>query len=645
MRYYEVAPTKIVRANTDVLTYASTSHLAVGGFVTIPVGKQTLLGVVICEVSKPSYETRHIETILDIPSLPIELIKTTLWIASYYHTPLATVLQTVLPRGITKQRRARSSTNSLVHRDRTNFLLNKYQDAALTKLLETSSGTALLHGVTGSGKTAVYIEYAKHVLSQGKSMILLVPEIALTSQLVGEFQQHFSDIIITHSKQTEAERHISWLEAANTTSPRIVIGPRSALFLPLRSIGAIIVDEAHEPSYKQEQAPRYSALRVAGIIAQYHGGITIQGSATPLVSEYFLAEQYKRPILELPYAARNDVSRPNVRLVDMTKRESFTRHRFFSNELLTTITSTLEAGQQVLIFHNRRGSASTTLCEHCGWSATCPRCFVPLTLHSDTHELRCHICGHTEKVPLSCPVCHSTNIIHKGIGTKLITSELQKIFPNKIIMRFDGDVDSDGTVEKQYQSLYDGTAQIIIGTQVIAKGLDLPKLGMVGVVQADAGLSLPDFTSSERTFQLLAQVVGRVGRTSSPTEVVIQSYQPTHSAIRYGIDQNYTAFYKETLSTRKSGMFPPYTFLLKLTCVYKTEAASIRNSKALASLIKARYPDVLTLGPTPAFYERQHDTYRWQLTIKSPKRSRLLEIMDIVPQQHWQVDIDPASLL
>lgn len=625
MRYYEVAPTKIVRANTSVLTYTSPKALVAGSFVIIPVGKQSLLGLVVQEVQRPSYQTKPVETTLKIPTLPAELIKTALWIADYYHTPLATVLQTILPRGITKQRRTRTTTPRPVYRNRTNFLLNKYQNSALEAILATTSGTVLLHGVTGSGKTAIYIEYAKRLLAQGKSVIVLVPEIALTSQLVGEFQHFFSDIIVTHSKQTEAERHIAWTAAATATSPQVVIGPRSALFLPLRSIGAIIIDEAHEPSYKQEQAPRYSALRVASIISHYHNGITIQGSATPLVSEYFLAEQHQRPILHLPYSARTDVIKPRTTLVDMTKRNLFTSHRFFSDELLATIHRTLESNQQVLIFHNRRGSASTTLCEHCGWSATCPRCFIPLTLHADSHELRCHICNHSERVYLSCPQCQSTNIIHKGIGTKLIASELQRLFPKKKIMRFDGDIDAEDSVERQYQSLYDGTAQIIIGTQVIAKGLDLPQLGAVGVVQADAGLSLPDFTSSERTFQLLAQVVGRVGRTTSPTQVIIQSYQPTNVAVRYGIDQDYEAFYRETLPIRKSGSFPPYTFILKLTCVYKTEAAAIRNSKALADTIRKQYSDVTVLGPTPAFYERQHDTYRWQLTIKSPKRSQLIE--------------------
>lgn len=645
MKYYEVAPTRIIRANANTFTYASNTPLVTGAFVTIPVGKQTLLGVVVKEVTAPDYATKEVSELLDIPSLPTQLVQTAEWMSSYYHAHLATVFQTTLPRGLTKSRRIKQRERLTHERDRTHFLLNEKQLSALETLTKTNSGTVLLHGVTGSGKTTVYIEYAKQLLGQNKSVIILVPEIALTSQLVAEFQQHFPDVILAHSKQTEAERHTAWLAVANAITPQVIIGPRSALFLPLKSIGAIIIDEAHEPSYKQDQSPRYSALRVAGVLAKLHSGIVIQGTATPLVSEYYLAKENNRPIIELPERARADAVAPVVRLVDMTKRSSFVRHRFLSDELLSKMQASLDAGEQVLIFHNRRGSASTTLCENCGWSATCPRCFVPLTLHSDAHELRCHICAHIEKVPTSCPVCHETDIIHKGIGTKLVESEIRRLFPNKKIMRFDGDTASNETIEHQYQALYSGEAEIIIGTQVVAKGLDLPKLSTVGVVQADAGLSLPDFSSSERTFQLLAQVIGRVGRSSRATNVVIQSYQPTNPAVQYGIEQNYDAFYEQTLALRKQSNFPPFTHLLKLTCMYKTEAAAIRNSKALATLIRTQYPDVSVLGPTPAFYERQRDTYRWQITIKSAKRAQLLAIIGKIPSQYWQYDIDPMNLL
>lgn len=645
MHYYEVAPNQIIRAGTDTFTYMSSEPQEVGSLVIIEVGKKHLVGIIIKAVSKPQYETKPLIA-LDLPPIPSALIKTALWMSDYYASPLATVLHTLLPRGLQKNRRARQTTPHIATRGRTNFLLNNRQAAAVSLISTSKAGSFLLHGVTGSGKTQVYIEIAKRALASGRSAIILVPEIALTSQLLDEFSHHFQDILLTHSRQTEAERHQVWLSALTATTPQVAIGPRSALFLPLADMGLIAVDEAHEPSFKQEQSPRYSALRVASILGKSHSANVIFGSATPAISDYFLAEHTNSPIITLPETAAGDTLKPHITLIDMTKKNNFKKHRFISDQLLATIDKTLVSGKQSLIFHNRRGSASTTLCENCGWSAMCPRCFIPLTLHGDTHRLQCHVCGYKESVPTSCPVCASTDILHKGIGTKLIESELQKLFPNKKIVRFDGDTSSNDTVEGRYKELYQGEIDIIIGTQVVAKGLDLPNLRTVGVVQADAGLALPDYSASERTFQLLAQVVGRVGRSSHPTEVVIQSYQPTHPAVQDGIAQNYAHFYSHTLQVRKRGNFPPFTYLLKLICVYKTEAAAVKNARGLAEKLRSVVPSsVEILGPTPAFYERQHDTYRWQLVVKSPRRAELQALLKHLPSTHWQFELDPTSLL
>ncbi len=646
MLYYEVAPLKIIRASSAVFTYASETIISPGQLVTMSVGKQTQTGLVIRRVPAPAFDVKPLETVLDIPALPHQLIATALWMSDYYATHLATVLQTILPRGITKKRRAsrRISPPGSV-RNRTNFVLNKDQRAAVSTVLTSGAGTSILHGITGSGKTAVYIELARATIASGKSVILLVPEISLTSQLVAEFQNHFPYILLTHSRQTEAERHNSWLAALTSSEPLIVIGPRSALFMPLPAVGTIIIDEAHEPSFKQDQSPRYSALRVASILGSEHGARVIQGSATPLVTEYYMAKHMNRPIIEMSTRARVAAVAPTIHRVDMTKKQDFTRHRFFSNTLLNAIETTLSDRGQVLVFHNRRGSASTTLCQDCGWSAICPRCFVPYTLHADIHQLRCHICDSRERVPTSCPVCHSTEIVHKGIGTKLIENELKRLFPKATIARFDGDATNLETVDQRYQELYDGSIDIIIGTQVVAKGLDLPHLRTVGVVQADAGLNLPDFAAAERTFQLLAQVVGRVGRSEHQTDVVVQSYQPDADPVRFGLAQDYASFYDSTITERKRGNFPPFTYLLRLVCIYKTEAAAIRNAQQFATHLRTQFKDVIVYGPTPSFYERQYDTYRWQVIIKSSKRARLVDIITELPPAHWQFDIDPASLL
>ena len=646
MHYYEVAPNRLIREKQQTFTYSSTETLSVGSIVIVEIGKRNLPGIIMSKVHKPSYATKSILSVVETTPLPPALIHTALWISTYYATHLATVLQTILPRGLQKSRRSKVAIPHQSRRDRTNIVLNKEQSAAISAVETMPSGSAILHGVTGSGKTQVYIELAKSTLASDRSVIILVPEIALTSQLLDEFSHHFNNILVTHSRQTEAERHKLWQEALYSEVPRVVIGPRSALFMPLKAIGLIVVDEAHEPSFKQEQSPRYSALRTASILAKQHAAKVIYGSATPLIAEYYLAKHAGRPIIHLNKPAQKDTTPPHINLVDMTKKSNFKKHRFISDALIEMTTNSLGANHQALIFHNRRGSASTTLCEACGWTAMCPRCFVPFTLHADNHALRCHICGVHGSVPTNCPACQSVDIIHKGIGTKLIEAEFRKLFPNKNIVRFDGDSESSQTVEQRYRELYDGTIDIIIGTQVIAKGLDLPKLRTVGIVQADAGLALPDFSASERAFQLLAQVVGRVGRSHHPTNVVIQSYQPNHSAVIDGLNQDYDHFYTTALTERQRGLFPPFTHLLKLTCIYKTEATAIRQTSALAALLKQKISSsVQILGPTPAFYERQHDTYRWQLIVKSPRRSDLLALLTHLPPNHWQFELDPTSLL
>ena len=614
--------------------------------VEVPVGKTIVAGIVLHSITKPSFATKPLGDLLDTALLPETLLQLHEWIASYYGAHEVATWQTILPRGIGKNRR-KGKTPLLSHkRDRIKIVLNTQQTQAIATILARPSGTSLLHGVTGSGKTQVYIELAKKTVTEGRSVIILVPEIALTSQIIAEFMPHFPDLVVSHSRQTEAERHLIWQSLLHATTPQVVIGPRSALFSPLGDIGLIVIDECHEPSFKQEQSPRYSALRVASTLARLSGARLVMGSATPPIADYYLAQQTETPIITLTQLARQNSVSPNVELIDMTKKAYFTRHTYLSNTLLSTIEKTLQAGHQALIFHNRRGSAPTTLCDNCGWSAICPRCFVPLTLHADQFALRCHICNHTERVPTACPECRNASVIHKGIGTKRIADDLAKLFPQSRIARFDGDSESNETLDTHYQKLYDGEINIIVGTQVIAKGLDLPHLRTVGVVQADSGLSLPDYSSSERVFQLLAQVSGRVGRNEHASSVVVQSYQPTHPSVQFGIKKDYEGFYDFTIQERKRAQFPPFTYLLKLTCIYKTETAAIRAAQELALALKPHLPaGAQILGPAPAFYERTRDTYRWQLIIKSPSRAGLLELTRYIPPARWQFDIDPASLL
>jgi len=646
MYYYEITPLKITHARRSLLTYSSDDLFQPGTIVRIPVGTHTVIGIVMSSVPQPDFDTKPVAGTVESRPIPSHLTKLVNWMSVYYAAHPVHVWQTALPRGLGKKRRTTASPAHHPRRERTTIVLNSDQQAAVNDILARPSGTTLLHGITGSGKTQIYIELAKHTVQQGRSVIVLVPEIALTPQLIAEFTPHFPDLHVTHSTMTESVRHRVWQTLLAADTPQVVIGPRSALFSPVRDLGLIVIDECHEPSFKQEQSPRYSALRAAAMLAKCSNARLVLGSATPNVTDYYLASHTGASIIRLDKPARPHTITPDVTLVDMTKKLNFTRHSLFSNDMIAAMHETLQAHHQVLLFHNRRGTAPTTLCEQCGWQAMCNRCFVPLTLHADVFSLRCHICNNFERVPTSCPTCGEANIIHKGIGTKLIHQAAVKLFPQARIARFDGDSDAESTLEKQYQALYDGDIDIIVGTQIVAKGLDLPKLRMVGVLQADAGLSLPDYIASERTFQLLTQVCGRVGRNEHPSRVIVQSYQPGHPSVQYGMTSDYHGFYSTTLTERRRAHFPPFTHLLKLICIYKTESLAISHAQKLARTIRMTAPKhIELLGPAPAFYERVRDTYRWQIVVKSPVRQDLVDIITLVPTTHWQYEIDPLSLL
>jgi primosomal protein N' (replication factor Y) len=645
VKYYLVAPT--TRAHqSGYFTYHAQDDLPMGTIVSVEVGAKKAVGVVVEVVKKPAFKTKPVLRVIEKAPLPRELIDLARWMEDYYQAPTSSVWQTILPRGLDKNRRESRAIAPVAHRKKDSFTLNHEQVAAIKKIRAATGTTSLLQGITGSGKTAIYIELARHfIFTEKKSVIVIVPEIALSSQFVAEFSHDFPDILLTHSKLTEAQRHLQWQRALHNVQPCLVIGPRSALFMPLKNIGLIIIDEAHEPSLKQEQAPRYLALRAASVLATRHKAKLVLGSATPNVVDRYIAETSGALVVNLTKSAKK-IGNISVQLVDSRKKENFARHRFFSNDMLQAVEQTLKNKQQVLLFHNRRGSAPISLCEHCGWSAGCPRCYVPLVLHNDTYQLMCHVCAFKQKVPLSCPDCGRPGIIHKGIGTKLIVEELIKLFPHARIARFDADNVEADSLQQQYQTVYDGNVDIIVGTQVVAKGLDLPKLAMVGVIQADNGLSLPDFYSEERVFQLLYQVMGRVGRDEKLSTIVVQSFQSDRPPIQAALKKDYQTFYDYTLAKRKHDRFPPFTFLLKLTCVYSSETSAAKAARELKNkLERLKLPDVEILGPTPAFYERVGNTYRWQLVIKSPKRSKLIEILKHIPSQKWQSELDPVSLL
>ena len=644
MNYYLIAPAKTFHNSDSLLTYESEQKLAIGQIVTIPLGKQSTLGIVMQKCDKPEFQTKAILNILYDEALPPKLTKALSWLSDYYRAPMSSVIQAVLPRGITKKRRDKLEKLPEVEKIKDNPL-NSAQKQAIAEIEQNSSRTVLLHGITGSGKTNVYIDLAEKRLSQGESVILLVPEIALTSQLVRNFRAHFDNIYLLHSAQSESLRHQIWEKILKTNEPSVIIGPRSALFAPIHDLGLIIIDEAHEPSFMQDQNPKYSALRLAPQLAK-----TVLGSATPLISDYYIAKSHEA-ITTLDELAIKSTKKADIFLLDLKARQNFTRSRLISNQLLESIQESLDNHTQAMLFHNRRGTAPITICDKCGWQALCPTCFLPLVLHADKYAMTCHTCGKNFPVPTSCPKCENASIHHKGFGTKLLEQEISRLFPKARIARFDADTENDKQLNKIYDDVHDGKYDIIIGTQMIAKGFDFPLLTTLGIVQADAGLSLPDFSSEERTFELITQVIGRAKRGHQDSKIFVQSFQPEHPIIEFAIKSDYSALYEYLVQKRRQSKLPPYTFLLKLSVTYKTENAAVRNirelyKKVIQSANLLEVDQFSVTPPMPAFHERSSTGYTWQLLLKAKKRQDLLNIFDQLPNtQYLHFTFDPISLL
>lgn len=643
MHYYHISPIGVIGGKHDILTYSSDQMFAVGELVSIPFGKQTKNGVVIAQTQKPTFATKPIAASLNqIVAQP--LIDLSQWMSEYYAVRLATVLQTVLPSGIDKKRHNKKrEEEQLVVRDDTVHALNSEQRAAVEKITQSKNITHLLHGVTGSGKTRVYQELIKQQLLKNKSTIVLVPEISLTPQLSAEFQSLHKNVLVLHSKLTQAERHLYWQQLNNSNEPWIIVGPRSALFSPLKEVGLIIIDECHEPSYQQDAQPKYSALRVAKKLAQLHSNATlVLGSATPDITDYYYASQTNTPIITLNQPTKKrDTS---IEVVDQTDRATFGSHPIFSNRLLELMNKSIVQNEQILLFHNRRGTARMTLCADCGWTAQCPHCHLPMRLHQDTNRLQCHVCGLITPPPKSCPECNSVHINFQGFGSKRIETEVKKLFPKAIVARFDSDTKPEEQLHNKYQQLYSGAIQIIVGTQGIAKGLDLPRLSTVGIVQADSELFIPDFSSSERSFQLTTQVIGRAGRTGRQSNVIIQTLNSHHPAIQHAIKQDYCSFYKYELTERQAEHMPPFTHLLHATVGYAKKSAAKNEAIKMRDHITKKYSGVHVRGPSPAFHEHKGTKFYQQLIITSHKRSHLVKIAQSLPAR-WQYTLDPANLL
>ena len=491
------------------------------------------------------------------------------------------------------------------------------------------SDTFLLYGVTGSGKTEVYMDVIEKAINNGKSAIMLVPEIGLTPQIVGKFISRFGNVIsVLHSKLSDSERYDEYRKITNGES-KIVIGTRSAIFVPFNNIGVIIIDEEHTSSYKQDNNPRYSAINVAEWRSKYHNCPLVLGSATPSLESFAKAGNHVYKLLSLTERAGGSVL-PNVNIVDM--KEEVKKGNFILSDILKNkIGEVLDRGEQAIILLNRRGYSSTISCKECGYVYKCPNCDITYTYHKSSNNLKCHYCGYSMVLPNKCSICGSDNLKDYGLGTEKLEETLNSLYKARIVR-----MDVDTTSKKgQHQKIIDDFGEhkydILIGTQMIAKGLDFPLVTLVGVVSIDSSLTSPDYRASENTFQLLSQVSGRAGRSENKGEVIVQTFNPDHYAITLAKNHDYIDFYKEEMKIRKMLKYSPYYYMVLVSITSKDYELGFKEANKIGSYIRNNISsDSIVLGPTMANMFKVNNIYHYQIIIKYRKDDSLMKVLKFI---------------
>ncbi|MEW6503492.1 MAG: primosomal protein N' [Chloroflexota bacterium] len=550
--------------------------------------------------------------------------------------------------------------------------------AILSDLSHTNhsrSKPILIHGITGSGKTEIYLQAVQHVLEQGKQAIILVPEIALTPQTIQRFQARFPGRVgVIHSRLSAGERYDTW-QRARAGLLRVIVGPRSALFAPLPEIGLLVVDEFHDPSYYQsEPAPAYHAVQAAIHYAEILGAGIILGSATPEIGIMYHARRAGWRVLEMPQrimAHRQAVQPfmidghsspvsvagegemaflplPPVEVVDMRQELKAGNRSMFSRSLQAALQDVLERNQQAILYLNRLGSATYVFCRECGASVRCPRCDRPLTYHESNASLICHTCNYRRQMPRTCPQCGSHQIRQFGAGTEKVEQEVRLHFPQAKVIRWDSQTTRrKGAHEAILEAFASGKANILVGTQILAKGLDLPRVTLVGVVLADAGLNLDDFRAAERTFQLLTQVAGRAGRSPLGGRVILQTFQPEHYAIQAASRHDYAGFYQYEIEQRRKMGYPPFARLVRMEYRHSNAKTAETTAQQMAQrvadwIMLSTYPQTEIIGPVPCFFAKESGQYRWQIILRGMDPASVLRGKE---WGDWRVEVDPISLL
>ncbi|MFQ5599083.1 MAG: primosomal protein N' [Candidatus Krumholzibacteriia bacterium] len=665
-RLLEVAvPLPLQESFTYVVPEALAENLGLGARVKVPFGRRSIVGYAVGFPQTTSVaELKEIEAVLDDPPiLTSRLLDLGRWIAGYYACSFGEALRALLPTGATRKRGAPRGRQAELGRGAALLEtappshLNEWQRQVLDRVTERLDAGGyegfLLHGVTGSGKTEVYLYAVRHALERRRAAILLIPEIALTPQAADRFRSRLgAEVGILHSGMTLAERH-DVLSAAARGELQVVLGARSAVFAPFRNLGLIVVDEEQESSYKQSEKPRYHARAVALVRGSLEGAAVLLGSATPSLESYHNTMRAKHALLRIPERV-DGRPLPRVHVVDMRAEEN--RRAVLSGALLDALAERLERREQSILLLNRRGHSNYVQCFACGELVRCPYCDISLTYHAVGQVLRCHYCNHARPVPEECPSCSNPCQVFRGLGTQRLEQELAGLLPRARLRRMDFDTTSRrGAHRAILEEFARGEADVLLGTQMVAKGHDFPHVTLVGVVQADAGLSLPDFRAAERTFHLLAQVAGRAGRGERPGDVFIQTLCPDHYTIALAAAQDYGAFFERESKLRRSLGYPPFARLLGITGLGPDRDRLARTMEAVARELRnaGLGAAVQVLGPANSAIPRLRGRFRAQILVKgslAPQaKEGLLGVLERrgrrAPGVEFQVDVDPVNML
>ena len=648
----------------DVFTYsvpADLADLAVpGARVEVPFGARTVLGYVVArteesDIDAPRPLTRVLE---EAPLLDPVAVQLARWIAERYVAPLGEVIKAMLPTGVRsakpggRKRGPRTTSRSVAAIDEAVStqapLLSDAQQAAAAPLLQAIDERRhlrlLLHGVTGSGKTEVYLAAISRALEHGRGAIVLVPEISLTPQTVDRFAGRFPGrVALVHSALTDAERAAQWRRIKSGEAD-VVVGSRSAVFAPLRAPGVIVVDEEDAGAYKQDRVPRYNAVDVALELGRLQGIPVVLGSATPRVETFFHAKTGAMEYAELPERIAGRAL-PPIEVVDLREELQAGNWSPLSQTLERALKEThRDPEAQSILFLNRRGSATVIVCRTCGAVLMCPNCSVSMVYHQGRARCDCHYCGAISAVPMTCPECHSPSIKGLGMGTERLEQEVQRLFPHLRLLRMDRDtVAHRDAYYDIYEKFRNHEADCLIGTQMVAKGWDLAGVRLVGIVNADTALHFPDYRSGEITFSLLTQVAGRAGRGDEPARVILQTYSPGHYAVRHAQAHDYLNFARDEIRIRRALHFPPYARLVQCTVAHKDDAKAEQEARLAVqkvSGILASGDGLDVLGPAPAFLHRLRGEYRWQFTVRGEAIERTFP--HLPRGRGWSIDVDPA---